>query len=57
MCEKMSDESDDETYVPYGERPEWDDVTPVTQPESANPGEGRRSEEKEKSEHTQRKKI
>jgi hypothetical protein len=26
-------------YVPYGLRPEWDDVTPVAQPDTANPGE------------------
>lgn len=35
---KMSD-SDEDMYMPYGERPEWADVTPVPQPKSANPGE------------------
>ena len=32
-------ESDEDMYVPYGERPEWADVTPLPQPESVNPGE------------------
>jgi protein farnesyltransferase/geranylgeranyltransferase type-1 subunit alpha len=32
----MSD-SDEDAYVSYGERPEWDDVTPVPQAESTNP--------------------
>ena len=32
--------SDEDMYVPYGERPEWADVAPVLQPESVNPGEG-----------------
>ena len=32
-----SSDDDDYAYVPYAERPEWTDVVPIVQPESANP--------------------
>ena len=32
-----SSDDDDDAYVPYAERPEWADVVPIVQPESANP--------------------
>ena len=32
-----SSDDDDDAYVPYAERPEWTDVVPIVQPESANP--------------------
>ena len=33
----MSSSDDEDAYVPYGDRPEWSDVVPLEQPDSANP--------------------
>ena len=33
----MSSDEDDEVNVPFADRPEWQDVIPIAQNESANP--------------------